>query len=161
MESSYKAAVITVSDGCAQGQRTDTSGPRLCRMLEQAGYTVAYTVIVPDDQETIESVLRACCDEQCLDLVLTTGGTGLSPRDVTPDATRAVLTREIPAIATAMLMESLKITPHAMLSRAAAGTRGGALIVNLPGSEKGAAENLNAILPALEHGLKMMTGAGH
>ena len=157
----YTAAVITVSDLGAQGLREDTSGPRLCRMLAEAGYEVLYTAIVPDDVEKIRQQLLLCSDEKRLDLVLTTGGTGLSPRDVTPEATRAILEREIPAIPTAMLVESLKITPHATLSRAAAGTRGSTLMVNLPGSEKGAAENLAAVLPALGHGIKMMAGGGH
>ena len=130
-------------------------------MLREADYEIVYTAIVPDEIREIQKALLYCADELHTDLVLTAGGTGLSPRDVTPEATKAVLTREIPGIAAAMLAESLKITPFAMLSRAASGQRGNTLIVNLPGSEKAAAENLAAVLPALAHGLKMMTGAGH
>ena len=157
----YQAAVITVSDACSAGTRTDTSGPAVCAMLREAGYEVIYTATVPDERGIIASELRQCADGLRCDLVVSTGGTGLSPRDVTPEATRDVLEREIPAIPQAMLFESLKITPRAMLSRAAAGTRGDCLIVNLPGSEKAARENLGAVLPTLEHGLKMMHGGGH
>ena len=146
---SYSAAIITVSDLASRGARTDTSGPAVCAMLEQAGYTV------------IRAVLRSCADETHADLIVTTGGTGLSPRDVTPEATLAVIEREIRAIPVAMWVEGLKITPRAMLSRAVAGTRGSSLIVNLPGSEKAARENLGAVLPALEHALHMIAGEGH
>lgn len=158
---SYQAAVITVSDKGSIGERTDTSGPAVRTMLENAGYEVVHTAIVPDDQLKISRELILCADELGCDLVLTTGGTGLSPRDVTPEATRAVLHREIPAIPQAMLYASLAITPRAMLSRAAAGTRGKCLIINLPGSEKAARENLAAVLDTLEHALKMMAGGGH
>ena len=157
----YKAAVITVSDGCSAGQRVDTSGPAVCEMLREAGYEVIYTVVIPDEREAIASALCQCADGLRCDLVITTGGTGLSPRDVTPEATRDVLEREIPAIPQAMLFESLKITPRAMLSRAAAGTRGSTLIVNLPGSEKAARENLAAVLGTLEHALHMIAAEGH
>ena len=157
----YQAAVITVSDACSAGARTDTSGPAVCAMLRAAGYEVIYTATVPDERGIIASELRQCADGLRCDLVVSTGGTGLSPRDMTPEATRDVLEREIPAIPQAMLFESLKITPRAMLSRAAAGTRGDCLFVNLPGSEKAARENLGAVLPTLEHGLKMMHGGGH
>ena len=157
----YKAAVITVSDGCSTGQRVDTSGPAVCEMLRDADYEVIYTVVVPDEREMIASTLCQCADGLKCDLVITTGGTGLSPRDVTPEATRDVLGREFPAISQAMLFESLKITPRAMLSRAAAGTRGNTLIVNLPGSEKAARENLGAVIDTLSHGLKMLHGGGH
>ena len=157
----YKAAVITVSDGCSTGQRVDTSGPAVCEMLRDADYEVIYTVVIPDEREAIASALCQCADGLRCDLVITTGGTGLSPRDVTPEATRDVLEREIPAIPQAMLFESLKITPRAMLSHAAAGTRGSTLIVNLPGSEKAARENLRAVLGTLSHGLKMLHGGGH
>ena len=157
----YQAAVITVSDACSAETRADTSGPAVCAMLREAGYEVVYTATVPDERGLIASELRQCADGLRCDLVVSTGGTGLSPRDVTPEATRDVLEREIPAIPQAMLFESLKITPRAMLSRAAAGTRGDCLIVNLPGSEKAARENLGAVLSTLEHGLKMMHGGGH
>lgn len=157
----YRAAVITVSDKGCVGERVDTSGPAVRAMLEGAGYEVVYTSIVPDDKLRIGQELTHCTDALGCDLVLTTGGTGLSPRDVTPEATRAVLHREIPAIPQAMLYASLAITPRAMLSRAVAGTRGNCLIVNLPGSEKAARENLAAVLDTLEHALKMMAGGGH
>ena len=144
----YTAAVLTVSDRCSAGTAVDTSGPCVADMLRAAGYDVVHTAIVPDEQEQIRAALLHCCDALHADLVVTTGGTGLSPRDVTPEATRAVLEREIPAIPQAMLYASLQITPHAMLSRAVAGTRGGTLLVNLPGSEMAARDNLSAVLPA-------------
>ena len=156
-----KAAVLTVSDGCSAGERVDTSGPAVCELLRGAGYEVVYASVVPDDRARIAAELRRCADDLRCALAVTTGGTGLSPRDVTPEATRDVIEREIPAIPQAMLFDSLKITPRAMLSRAAAGTRGGTLIVNLPGSEKAARENLTAVLDTLAHGLKMMRGGGH
>ena len=148
----YQAAVITVSDGCSAGTRTDTSGPAV---------RVLHTAVVPDDKLTISRELCRCADELGCDLVLTTGGTGLSSRDVTPEATRAVVHREIPAIPQTMLYASLAITPRAMLSRAAAGTRGSCLIINLPGSEKAARENLAAVLDTLGHALEMLRGGGH
>ena len=143
----YTVAVITVSDLGSQGKRVDTSGPAVCKMVEEAGFQVVHTEIVPDEQE--------------IPLILTTGGTGLSPRDVTPEATLAVLDREIRAIPVAMWFEGLKITPRAMLSRAVAGTRGTSLIINLPGSEKAAKENLSAVLGALEHAMHMIAAEGH
>lgn len=157
----YTAAVITVSDACSAGTREDTSGPAVCTLLRAAGYEVVYTALVPDEREEISALLRQCADELRCALIITTGGTGLSPRDVTPEATRDVLEREVPAIAQAMLFESLKVTPRAMLSRAAAGTRGASIIVNLPGSEKAARENLSAVVDTLAHGLKMLHGGGH
>lgn len=157
----YTAAVITVSDLGSRGLRQDTSGPAVCAMLQEAGFTVVYTEIVPDEAERIKAVLRDCADEKRIDLIVTTGGTGLSPRDVTPEATLAVLEREIRAIPVAMWMEGLKVTPRAMLSRAVAGTRGSSLILNLPGSEKAARENLTAVIGALEHALHMIAAEGH
>ena len=157
----YQAAVITVSDKGSMRERVDTSGPAVRSMLEGAGYQVVYTSIVPDDKLKISRELTHCADELGCDLVLTTGGTGLSPRDVTPEATADVLEREIRAIPVAMWVEGLKITPNAMLSRAVAGTRGSSLIVNLPGSEKAARENLAAVLGALEHALHMIAAEGH
>ena len=138
----YTAAVITVSDMGSRGLRQDTSGPAVRAMLEEAGFSVAHTAILPDEMEQISAELRDCADRRRIDLIVTTGGTGLSPRDVTPEATRAVLEREIPAIPVAMWMEGLKVTPRAMLSRAVAGIRGSSLLLNLPGSEKAARENL-------------------
>ena len=151
---SYQAAVITVSDRASAGVDEDKSGPAVAAMLKEAGYEVVYTSIVPDEQEKISEELISCVDEKHCDLVITSGGTGLSPRDVTPEATRAVLEREIPAIPQAMIYYSLQITPRAMLSRAVAGTRRNSLILNLPGSEKAARENLSAVLGALDHALK-------
>lgn len=158
---SYQAAVITVSDRASAGVYEDKSGPAVAAMLKEAGYEVVYTSIVPDEQEKISEELISCVDEKLCDLVITSGGTGLSPRDVTPEATCAVLEREIPAIPQAMIYYSLQITPRAMLSRAVAGTRRNSLILNLPGSEKAARENLSAVLGALDHALKMIAGGGH
>lgn len=141
--------------------RQDTSGPAVRAMLEEAGFSVAHTAILPDEMEQISAELRDCADRRRIDLIVTTGGTGLSPRDVTPEATRAVLEREIPAIPVAMWMEGLKVTPRAMLSRAVAGIRGSSLLLNLPGSEKAARENLAAVIGALEHGLHMIAAEGH
>ncbi len=158
---SYTAAVITVSDMGSRGLRQDTSGPAVCAMLEEAGFSIACTAMVPDEKEQISAILRECADVRHIDLIVTTGGTGLSPRDVTPEATLAVLEREIRAIPVAMWMEGLKVTPRAMLSRAVAGTRGNSLILNLPGSEKAARENLSAVTGALEHALHMIAAEGH
>lgn len=157
----YTATVITVSDMGSRGLRQDTSGPAVRAMLEEAGFSVAHTAILPDEMEQISAELRDCADRRRIDLIVTTGGTGLSPRDVTPEATRAVLEREIPAIPVAMWMEGLKVTPRAMLSRAVAGIRGSSLLLNLPGSEKAARENLAAVIGALEHGLHMIAAEGH
>mgnify|MGYP000051465520 FL=1 len=158
---SYTAAVFTVSDLGSQGLRQDTSGPAVCAMLEEAGFQTVYTAILPDDRQQISAALRSCADEKRIDLIVTTGGTGLSPRDVTPEATADVIEREIRAIPVAMWVEGLKITPRAMLSRAVAGTRGSSLIINLPGSEKAARENLAAVIGALEHALHMIAAEGH
>lgn len=157
----YTAAVITVSDMGSRGLRQDTSGPAVRAMLEEAGFSVAHTAILPDEMEQISAELRDCADRRRTDLIVTTGGTGLSPRDVTPEATRAVLEREIPAIPVAMWVEGLKVTSRAMLSRAVAGIRGSSLLLNLPGSEKAARENLAAVIGALEHGLHMIAAEGH
>lgn len=158
---SYTAAVITVSDLGSRGLRQDTSGPAVRSMLEGAGFTVTFTAVVPDEKEQISALLRECADEKKIDLVVTTGGTGLSPRDVTPEATLAVLEREIRAIPVAMWVEGLKSTPRAMLSRAVAGTRGNTLILNVPGSEKAARENLGAVVGTLEHAMRMIAAEGH
>ena len=157
----YTAAVITVSDMGSRGLRQDTGGPAVRAMLEEAGFSVAHTAILPDEMEQISAELRDCADRRRIDLIVTTGGTGLSPRDVTPEATRAVLEREIPAIPVAMWVEGLKVTPRAMLSGAVAGIRGSSLLLNLPGSEKAARENLAAVIGALEHGLHMIAAEGH
>ena len=157
---SYSAAVITVSDKGSRGERVDTSGPAIRAMLEERGLSVVYTAIIPDEAEKIRAELIRCADEKKLSLVLTTGGTGFSPRDVTPEATLAVVERETRGIPEAMRSESLKITPRGCLSRSAAGIRGRTLIVNLPGSEKAAKENLAAVLDAVAHGLDMLASEG-
>ena len=154
----YTAAVITVSDKGSAGEREDLGGPLVRKMLEDAGYEVTYTAIVPDEQEIIERELIKCADELDIALAVTTGGTGFSPRDVTPEATIAVCKRMTPGIPEAMRAESLKITNRAILTRQQAGIRGGTLIVNLPGSPKAARENFAAVLPALDHGLEMLRG---
>lgn len=156
----YTAAVITVSDKGARGERVDTSGPRLVSMLKEHGYDVRYTVIVPDEREQIKAELVKCADELKLSLVLTTGGTGFSPRDITPEATLEIVERCTPGIPEAMRAESFKITPRGCLSRAEAGIRGRTLIVNLPGSEKAAKENLEAVLEPIAHGMQMLLGSG-
>ena len=154
----YTAAVITVSDKGSAGEREDLGGPAVREMLESAGYEVTHTAIIPDEQEIIERELIECADGLDIALVVTTGGTGFSPRDVTPEATVAVCTRLTPGIPEAMRAESLKITNRAVLARQQAGIRGETLIINLPGSPKAAKENLAAVLPALDHGLEMLRG---
>lgn len=154
----YTAAIITMSDKGSRGERKDTAGPALRELLEADGWEVVYTSIIPDDFETIKNELILCCDDKNAALVATTGGTGFSKRDVTPEATKAVIERETPGIPEAMRLESLKITPTGCLSRAAAGLRGDTLIINCPGSEKAARECLGAVLPALRHGIEILSG---
>ncbi len=156
-----KAAILTVSDRCARGQAKDQSGPALRRALAARGVEVVEAAVVPDDRSAIESQLLHMSDELAADVVLTTGGTGLGPRDVTPEATEAVLDRRAPGIAEAMRAGSLAQTPTAMLSRGAAGLRGRTLIVNLPGSPGGAVECLEILWPVLGHAVEMMRGRGH
>ncbi len=150
--------MLTVSDRSSQGLREDTAGPTLVEMLTREGFDVVATETVPDQEETIRQTLIRWADSTAADLVLTTGGTGLSPRDVTPEATTGVVDRLIPGMAEAMRASSLLKTPHAMISRAVAGVRGRTLIVNLPGSPKGAKENLLAVLPALDHAISKIQG---
>lgn len=160
--------ILTISDRSARGEREDLSGPALARAVgdgwpaprnpaEKAGTPVVKkTAIVPDDRERIAAVLRSWCDEAGLDLILTTGGTGFAPRDVTPEATLDVIERNAPGLAEAMRSESYAITRHALLSRAVAGIRGHTLIINLPGSPRAAVENLAIILPVLPHALQLL-----
>jgi molybdopterin adenylyltransferase len=153
-----KVGILTVSDKGARGEREDRSGPAIREMMEAAGGEIVRAKIVPDEQGEIRAVLIEWSDEG-LDLILTTGGTGFSPRDWTPEATKAVLDRETPGIAEAIRRAGMEKTPTAMLSRAAAGIRKRTLIVNLPGSEKAVRESLEAILPALPHGIEVLKGA--
>ena len=153
----YTAAVVTVSDKGAAGEREDLSGAVVRDILEGAGIEVVRREIVPDEANVLSELLVALCD-QGIDLIVTTGGTGVSPRDVTPEATLGVIEKEIPGMAEAMRAESLKVTPHAMISRAVCGLRGGALILNLPGSPKGARENLEVVMPAVPHTLEVAGG---
>ncbi len=155
----FRVGILTVSDKGHAGERQDTAGPELGRLLDPSCFKVAAYEIVPDEPQAIAAQLTAWSDTEGLDLILTTGGTGFSPRDVTPEATQAVIEREAPGLVFAMLQSSLAVTPHAMLSRAAAGMRGQTLIVNLPGSPKAARENLESILPALPHALELLRAA--
>jgi len=154
----FNAGIITVSDKGSQGKRQDLSGPAIAEMLAGAGIQIKKTLIIPDEVEQISEAIIQFADVEKLDLILTTGGTGVSPRDLTPDATLKVIDKEVPGMAEAMRLASMKITPHAMISRAIAGIRGRCLIVNLPGSPKGAKENLAAVLPALQHAIEKIKG---
>lgn len=153
-----RVAIITLSDSGYAGRREDQSGPVIRTMVEAAGYQVVHTALLPDGIEPLAGELRRLCDDDGADLILTTGGTGFSPTDLTPEATAQVVDRPAPGIAEAMRYQSLQITPRAMLSRAAAGIRKKALIVNLPGSPKAVRECLGYILPSLEHGLQILKG---
>jgi molybdenum cofactor synthesis domain-containing protein len=153
-----RAAIITLSDKGAAGEREDESGKVIREMVASIGASVGHYEILPDDKDRIIRTLSSLADSCRFDLILTTGGTGVAPRDVTPEATRAVIDREIPGIAEAMRAESLKKTPHAMISRALAGVRRLTLIVNLPGSPKAVRENLGVILPALTHAVEKIKG---
>lgn len=151
-------AILTVSDRSARGERADLSGPALADMITAQGWRVVRQAVVPDERALLQETLFTWIEMNDLDVLLTTGGTGFSPRDITPEATRAVIEREAPGLVEAMRQESLKATPHAMLSRAVAGIRGKVLIINLPGSPKGALENLGLILPVLPHAAELLRG---
>lgn len=158
--------ILTVSDRSALGERADLSGPALRQLLEAQGWQISQHAITPDDHQSIEQKLINWSDSGVVDIILTTGGTGFSLRDITPEATLAVIERSAPGLTEAMRFASLQITPHAMLSRAAAGIRKRTLIINLPGSPKGAIENLKVILPVLPHAVQLLVDdpgaeAGH
>jgi molybdopterin adenylyltransferase len=149
--------ILTLSDRSASGERADASGPALAELIRAQNWSVAKQAILPDNESVIRATLNEWADSSAVDIILTTGGTGFAPRDVTPEATRAVIERDAPGLAEIMRAESFKKTPHAMLSRAIAGIRGRTLIVNLPGSPKGALENLQVILPVLPHAVQLLT----
>lgn len=155
------AVVITVSDRCASGEAKDESGPALVGLLREMGAEVVAAIIVPDDLEPLAHKLRGYADDPAVNLIMTTGGTGLSPRDNTPEATRSVIEREAPGLSEAMRAETLRQTPTAMLSRGLCGTRGQTLIVNLPGSPKGVRESFAVIRAVLPHAVALLAGRPH
>jgi len=148
--------ILTLSDRTSRGEREDASGPALARLIQAEGWSVAKRSLLPDNESAIRELLIEWADGNEMDVILTTGGTGFAPRDVTPEATRAVIEREAPGLAEAMRAASLNITPHAMLSRIVTGIRGKTLIINLPGSPKGALENLQVIVPVLPHAVQLL-----
>ena len=161
-----RCAILTVSDRSSRGERPDASGPALAQRALALGWALARQAVVPDERAEIARVLLDWTETGELDLLLTTGGTGFAPRDVTPEATLSVVEKQAPGLAEAMRAASLRVTPHAMLSRAAAGIRGRTLILNLPGSPRAALENLEAVLPVLPHAVQLLRGdpaseAGH
>lgn len=156
-----RVGVLTVSDRAARGEREDLSGPAVAELARGLGWSVAAAETVPDDRAIIEAKLRLWCDRTALDLVLTSGGTGFSPRDVTPEATRAVIEREAPGLAERMRREGERRTPTAALSRGVCGLRGRTLIVNLPGSPEGARESLEAVAGLIPHAVAVLAGADH
>ena len=153
-----KTAILTISDKGSRGERVDGTGPAIRGELEDKGFVISFYKMIPDEVDQIERELIYLCDELKVDLILTNGGTGFSERDVTPEATAKVIEKAVPGIGEAMRMKSMAITPKAMLSRSIAGIRKKTLIVNLPGSPKAAVENLQFILPALPHGIAILTG---
>ncbi|QAA33329.1 MogA/MoaB family molybdenum cofactor biosynthesis protein [Clostridium manihotivorum] len=153
-----KTAILTISDKGSRNERIDTTGPAIKALLDENTYSIEYYKVIPDEIEIIKKELIYLSDEMNINFILTNGGTGFSQRDVTPEATLKVIEKQVPGIAEAMRAASLKITPKAMLSRAVCGIRKYSLIVNLPGSPKGAIENLEVILPAVPHGIQILTG---
>ncbi len=151
-----RVGILTVSDRSSRGEREDVSGPALRRLVEEQGWSVTQQSLLPDDEDAIRDLLIDWADGDNLDVILTTGGTGFAPRDVTPEATRAVIGREAPGLAEAMRAASLKVTPHAMLSRIVTGIRKKTIIINLPGSPKGAVENLQVVIPVLPHAVQLL-----
>lgn len=156
MVTMIRFGILTLSDRSARGERDDLSGPALADLIRAGGWSVVEQAILPDEESAIRGALISWADDKRFDVILTTGSTGFAPRDVAPEATRAVIERDAPGLAEAMRAESLKKTPHAMLSRAVAGIRGNTLIINLPGSPKGALENLQTILPVLPHAVQLL-----
>ena len=161
-----RTAILTISDRSSRGEREDLSGPALVQEANSLGWQVVRTNILPDDLASIQTLLAHWCDAGEIDLVLPTGGTGFAPRDVTPEATLAVIERFAPGLAEAMRQESMKITPHAMLSRAVTGIRSRTLIINLPGSPRAAVENLRIVAPVIPHAVELIqespdSEAGH
>jgi molybdenum cofactor synthesis domain-containing protein len=150
-------AILTISDRSASGERADTSGPALAEVVRGEGWSVLAEGIIPDERATISATLAGWADAGKFDVILTTGGTGFGPRDVTPEASESIYDRKAPGLAEAMRIASIKRTPHAMLSRATCGIRGRTLIVNLPGSPKAAIENLQIILPVLPHAVQLLS----
>lgn len=153
-----RIGVLTASDRGAAGEREDTAGPLIARLAEEAGHRVTRTALVPDDRERIAATLREWVDAGVCDVIVTTGGTGLTPRDVTPEATRDVAEREVPGLATALVLHGLRDTPFAALTRGVAVTRGRTLIVNLPGSPKAVAQGMEVLLPMLDHVAELLAG---
>ena len=156
--SNIRAVVITASDACSRGEREDSSGAALAQLLTQLGAQIVETRILSDDLEPLAEALREFADRSDVNLIVTTGGTGLGPRDNTPEATQRVLEREVSGIAEAMRAESLKVTPMAMISRGVCGVRSGTLIINLPGSPKAVKETFSVIAPVLSHALDLLAG---
>jgi molybdenum cofactor synthesis domain-containing protein len=161
-----RIGILTVSDRSSRGERPDASGPALQKKVSDLGWRVSQVNIVPDDFQDLQEILIQWAESGDLDVILTTGGTGFSPRDITPEATQVVIERHAPGLAEAMRAASLQITPHAMLSRAIAGIRKRTLIINLPGSPKAATENLAVILPVIPHAVQLLqedpaSEAGH
>lgn len=153
--------ILTLSDRSARGERADASGPALAALIQAQGWSVVKQSLLPDEEAAIREILMSWADGGEMDIILTTGGTGFSPRDVTPEATRAIIERETPGLAEAMRAASLRITPHAMLSRIVTGIRRKTLIINLPGSPKGAVENLQVVVPVLPHAVQLLQEDPH
>lgn len=161
MTAAWQAGILTISDTRSQGTHEDTTTPLLQRLLEEAGFLIEATALVPDESEQIQAQLIEFADQQRLSVVVTTGGTGFGPRDVTPEATRGVIERDVPGLAEAMRAVTARQNPLAWLSRSTAGLRGRTLIINLPGNPEGAKECLETLLPLLPHALEMINGCHH
>jgi molybdopterin adenylyltransferase len=161
MSALIRAVVVTVSDACSRGERKDESGETLVQLLMDLGAEIVATTIVPDDLDPLAETLRAFADRADVNLIITTGGTGLAPRDNTPEATRSIIEREAPGLPEAMRIETLKQTPMAMISRGVCGVRSGTLIINLPGSPKGVIESFAVIRPVLKHAIGLLGGKPH